>query len=41
MLWSPAVIVKSPEGFMLNLSTTMITPDNADNPGLWGNQPAM
>ena len=36
-LWSPATIVKSDVGFMLNLSTTKVTPDNADNPALWGN----
>ena len=36
-LWSPATIVKSPEGFMLNLATTKVTPDNADDPALWGN----
>ena len=36
-LWSPATIVKSDVGFMLNLSTTKVTPENADNPALWGN----
>ena len=36
-LWSPATIVKSDVGFMLNLATTKVTPDNADNPALWGN----
>ena len=37
-LWSPATIVKSDTGFMLNLATTSVNPDNADNPALWGNQ---
>ncbi len=36
-LWSPATIVKSDVGFMLNLATTKVTPENADNPALWGN----
>jgi ABC-type sugar transport system substrate-binding protein len=36
--WSPASIVKSDTGFMLNLATTSVTPDNVDNPALWGNQ---
>jgi ABC-type sugar transport system substrate-binding protein len=37
-LWSPASIVKSDTGFMLNLATTSVTPANADSPALWGNQ---
>jgi len=36
-LWSPATIVKSDTGFMLNLATTKVTPENVDNPALWGN----
>jgi len=36
-LWSPALIVKSDVGYMLNLATTKVTPDMADNPALWGN----
>jgi len=35
--WSPATIVKSDTGLMLNLATTAVTKDNVDNPGLWGN----
>jgi ABC-type sugar transport system substrate-binding protein len=35
--WSPATIVKSDTGWMLNLATTKVTPDNVDNPNLWGN----
>jgi ABC-type sugar transport system substrate-binding protein len=37
-LWSPATIVKSDTGMMLNLATTAVTKDNVDNPALWGNQ---
>lgn len=37
-LWSPAVIKKTDTGFVANLSTTAVTKDNVDNPGLWGNQ---
>jgi simple sugar transport system substrate-binding protein/ribose transport system substrate-binding protein len=37
-LWSPATIVRSDTGFMLNLATTLVNPDNVDNPALWGNQ---
>jgi len=36
--WSPASIVKSDTGFMLNLATTTVTPENVDDPALWGNQ---
>jgi ABC-type sugar transport system substrate-binding protein len=36
--WSPASIVKADTGFMLNLATTSVTPENADDPALWGNQ---
>jgi ABC-type sugar transport system substrate-binding protein len=36
--WSPASIVKSDTGFMLNLATTSVTPENVDSPALWGNQ---
>lgn len=35
--WSPATVVKSDTGFMLNLATTSVNPDNVDNPALWGN----
>lgn len=37
-LWSPATIVKSDTGFMLNLATTMVTFENVEEPALWGNQ---
>lgn len=37
-LWSPASLVKSDVGFMLNLATTKVTPENADLEALWGNQ---
>jgi ABC-type sugar transport system substrate-binding protein len=37
-LWSPATIVRSDTGFMLNLATTLVNPDNVENPALWGNQ---
>lgn len=37
-LWSPATIVKSDTGFMLNLATTSVTPENVDDAALWGNQ---
>lgn len=37
-LWSPANIVKSDVGFMMKLSTTPVTIDNASDPALWGNQ---
>lgn len=36
--WSPATIVKSDTGFMLNLATTKVTSENAEDPALWGNQ---
>jgi ABC-type sugar transport system substrate-binding protein len=36
--WSPATIVKSDTGFMLNLATTSVDASNVDNPALWGNQ---
>jgi len=36
--WSPASIVKSDTGFMLNLATTSVDASNVDNPALWGNQ---
>jgi ABC-type sugar transport system substrate-binding protein len=35
--WSPATIVKSDTGYMLNLATTSVNAENADNPALWGN----
>ncbi len=35
--WSPATIVKSDTGLMLNLATTSVSKDNVDNPALWGN----
>lgn len=37
-LWSPATIVKSDTGMMLNLATTSVDASNADNAALWGNQ---
>jgi simple sugar transport system substrate-binding protein/ribose transport system substrate-binding protein len=37
-LWSPAQLVMTDVGFQLYLSTTDISIDNVDNPGLWGNQ---
>ncbi len=36
--WSPATIVKSDTGYMLNLATTSVDKSNVDNPALWGNQ---
>lgn len=36
--WSPATIVKSDTGMMLNLATTSVTADNVDDAALWGNQ---
>jgi ABC-type sugar transport system substrate-binding protein len=36
--WSPATIVKSDTGMMLNLGTTAVTKDNVDDKALWGNQ---
>jgi len=35
--WSPASIVKSDTGMMLNLATTNVTKDNVDATNLWGN----
>jgi len=37
-LWSPAQLKMTDVGFQLFLSTTDISIDNVDNPGLWGNQ---
>jgi ABC-type sugar transport system substrate-binding protein len=37
-LWSPASIVKSDTGFMMNLATTSVDASNVDSPALWGNQ---
>ena len=37
-LWSPAVIADTDTGLQANLSTTSVTPDNVDEPALWGNQ---
>jgi ABC-type sugar transport system substrate-binding protein len=37
-LWSPANIVKSETGFMMNLATTSVSKENAADPALWGNQ---
>jgi ABC-type sugar transport system substrate-binding protein len=36
-LWSPAKIFMSDSGLMLNLATTNVTPENVDDPRLWGN----
>ena len=36
-LWSPAEIVRGEYGLELQLSTTLVTKENVDNPGLWGN----
>lgn len=36
--WSPASIEETDTGFMLNLATTLVNPDNVDNDALWGNQ---
>ncbi len=36
-LWSPAMIVASDVGPMLNLGTTKVTAENVDLPNLWGN----
>jgi ABC-type sugar transport system substrate-binding protein len=35
--WSPATIEETDTGLMLNLATTNVTPDNVDDPTLWGN----
>ncbi len=37
-LWSPGRLEKTDVGMMLYLSTTSITRDNVEVPGLWGNQ---
>ena len=37
-LWSPGQLKMTDIGMMLYLSTTSITKDNVDVPGLWGNQ---
>lgn len=37
-LWSPAEIKKAGEGYLLYLSTTKVTAENMDHPGLWANQ---
>ena len=37
-LWSPGRLEMSDVGMMLYLSTTSITKDNVEVPGLWGNQ---
>ncbi len=37
-LWSPATIKLSPVGPQLFLSTTSVTKQNVDEPGLWANQ---
>jgi ABC-type sugar transport system substrate-binding protein len=37
-LWSPAQLKMTDVGFQLFLSTTDISIDNVENPGLWGNQ---
>ncbi len=37
-LWSPGRLEMSNVGMMLYLSTTSITRENVDHPGLWGNQ---
>ncbi|MCY4459146.1 MAG: sugar ABC transporter substrate-binding protein [Albidovulum sp.] len=37
-LWSPGRIAETDVGLQLFLSTTSITQDNVDHPGLWGNQ---
>lgn len=37
-LWSPGRLEMTDVGMLLYLSTTSITRDNVDNPGLWGNQ---
>lgn len=36
-LWSPAQIAKGEYGLELQLATTLVTKENVDNPGLWGN----
>ena len=36
--WSPASITASDTGYMLNLATTSVNPDNVTSDALWGNQ---
>ena len=36
--WSPASITDSDTGYMLNLATTSVNPDNVVSDALWGNQ---
>ena len=36
-LWSPARIEESDVGLQMLLATTSVTPDNVDDPRLWGN----
>ena len=36
--WSPASITASDTGYMLNLATTSVNPDNVTSDSLWGNQ---
>ena len=36
--WSPATITDSDTGYMLNLATTSVNPDNVTSGALWGNQ---
>jgi ABC-type sugar transport system substrate-binding protein len=38
-LWSPAQVKKGSAGWELLLATTLVTPDNVDDPRLWGNAP--
>jgi ABC-type sugar transport system substrate-binding protein len=42
-IWSPAVVTKDPEtgGFVCLLPTTLVTPENVDDPRLYGNQVRM
>lgn len=35
--WSPATIIESDTGLLLNLATTNVTEENVDDPALWGN----
>ena len=37
-LWSPGRIAETDVGLQLFLSTTSVTQENVDHPGLWGNQ---
>ena len=36
-LWSPAQIAEGEYGLELQLATTLVTKENVDHPGLWGN----